>query len=288
MLFLRNSLFAFLVLILIGACAVKPTSEDVSKFGKSATSTVEVLKDARVIQSELLLEGEKQKQLCNYFSSSSKDGYVLGSKPHRQKLKLIGEQSESIDALGKYAKAMQEVTNEGGVAKLRSAANGLAKETGTTFATAGLQGSLVEPIAKFILNGIVNVSEANRRYRIRKIAEQAHNPIRRLTTRVGAENLAIEDALNAHLSDWEDHTKCALEFTREDAAAARMAFLEADARKRSYQKRISALDKGVFLMGLLRDTHEKLYKGEGDFDATLKAFSEQVELLVELKGALET
>ena len=201
-----------------------------------------------------MLETEDNRQACSYFRHGS---YQLGAKPRPSKIGMISDNAKSIKNLVKYAETMEKATDPKGLKNHREAANSLLGTTGRLTTLAGAGGTLIEPVTKFTLSGLVNAAEFRRRYRIRRIARSVHGSLKKMNQDIDESVSRDVSILNARLSEWEKSTKCVLEFSRNSRKDAHDLFIKFSREKRLYESRISNLNKSTELMEALLDAHEK-------------------------------
>ena len=285
----RYRKFSVFLFLLAASCVSNPSSENAVKFGNATNAALSTLLDAERLQAELLLKTERQAQSCKYLRGSR---YELASVPTAEKFEVIEEQAKFLRALSAYATAMIEVTDDKGLSELKEASSGLADAVGKLAANlpgiGGATSSVVGPVTKVVLNGIVNFSEIQRRSEIREIAKHTHDFIIDGAVFVANDELRISNALTHQLHNWERSSRCALSATRSSRGAAHGIFFDIDAEKRNYVARIFTLGDGPKLMGHIIKVHGTLFNEKVDFDDALDEFIAAVNELNELKTAIES
>ncbi|MEM5585277.1 hypothetical protein WNZ15_22665 [Roseibium sp. AS2] len=287
-----RKLLPILLLPLLGGlagCALSPATSDVEAFGKAATRASAAVAIPDQLQNELLLKIAVNRNACRYLQAGS---YSLASKPSNSTLETIREQVKFVRALEAYSRALAGVAGPEGLADLRAAANGFSDQVSTVAAIGPFSpgaATVVGPVAKVLVNAVVNVSELRRRKKMKEIMTATDLSILRGARRIGQDYKQIEAHLKRLVSAWNGSARCVLTQVRaSNGAGAYDLFTRFDRDYRTYRAQVKTVNKAVNLVGQIVATHQKLVESEGDFEAALAGFNQAIADFSALKQVLLT
>ncbi|MEP3279385.1 MAG: hypothetical protein ABJN26_25475 [Stappiaceae bacterium] len=286
----RINVLIALSMLSVGACASNANSNNAKQFGLSTTKALSTINDSSKIQNELLLETKTNHNACRYLNHDTAEQYPL-EKSDTQKIEKIAKQAKFLNSLAAYAKAMQGVTNPGDIAELKKASQGFAESTTklvSVVPVAGVAGTVVAPVTKFVVNGIVNFSEVRRRQAIQQIARETHPYLVDGALFVLQDELPISRALNGKLTAWREQASCVLAAVNRDKAGAYEIFLNFNSKKLNYDRRIKNLGEGPPLMEKVLAAHKALFTSGDNFDLAIDEFNTTISSLLEVKKAAIT
>lgn len=266
-------------------------SQDAIEFGTTTSNAVPVLNTASTQTAEVLLALARTKQACQFLKGN--DHYRLAASPTSISPRIhetIEKQRQFVAALNVYAQALVKVTDPNGLTQLRSAAGDLSKTvTGifTVAAAASPGTALVGPIVTLVVNGIVNVSEINRRAQIRDIAAETHDAIEVGTLAFRASVVEIRDYHTQLVNQYEREARCVLRNSRENTNAdAFLLFERFDATLRQYRQVRDTLETAVDTMVKIETAHKGLLDGDRDFQTQLGLIENTISDILAVEAAL--
>lgn len=278
----------FLMIALTG-CALSPTTSNVQAFGKAARQATAAVSAPDQLQNELLLKIAINRNACRYLSAES---YGLASRPANNVLETIKEQKKFVRALEAYSTALSDVTAPEGLANLRAAANSFSDQLSTVVAVGPLSAAsatVIGPVTKVLVNAVVNVSELQRRKKMKEIMVTADISIVQGSRKIRQDYKQIQTHLENLAQVWRRSAACVLRQVRvSNGAGAYDLFTQFDADYRAYKAKIMTLNEAVNLIGQVVITHEILINSDGSFDEALAQFNQAIADFGALKAALQT
>jgi hypothetical protein len=289
---MKIALISLLVSVSLGGCALRPTSDQASTFGKSAVTVGTAYTSAVSLEAALLKSSDIDVAACSYLR------HGRTSFPAASLLKPsagLSERKEFADAVVAYSVAMANATAPSGPAELQTAADNLASSASKFVSALGAKRStapaslpIVGPAMQVVSFVGINLFEFQLRSQIRDIATQTHETLLAGILKLTFALREDKRLLSRSYASWKKNRACILRAVRERGSTGGelyKLYLETDAVSRSYEDQLSVMDKMGAAFGGLLEAHAALVNGSADINDTLARFKELADRLSKLKSA---
>lgn len=249
------------------SCALSPTTEQVSEFGKAATNVIDDFQGAEKLHAELVVGRDIDVRAQSYLTGNTPE---LPGLPKPKTVHVYTEKMQFIDALADYFDALSKATDPAAMTKLENAADGFAGAMSSFAGTVATIGgapapsglAVVGPAMQLVSFVGVNLYEYELRNRVHKIIEGMDPVVVQGTEKLIKDIEAQKRLLRNDYHRWRTARGDVLAALRRSDATSYAAFVASDAQAKAYRDRLSVLDDAGTDLALLIRTHRAMLSGD--------------------------
>lgn len=303
-----TGLIAVAVALFTAGCALSPTAEQVTTFGKAADTVVSDYTEARQVERDLVMAAQIDKAAHAYLAGGRVEPGTAGKRQTKgtadvalPAVRLPKPSPEDLgeiaylDALSAYVKALTGATDPAGIKALETAATGFAVSSATFIgkvakfsgAPAPSELPVVAPALRLIAYLGVDLAEYEWRNRIRTVVAASDDTLFRGTHLLLERIKAHRVSMHAAYEDWREARRRILIDIRHEPGTAYATYVASERAAREFEARLKVLDRAHTHLGRLHEAHSALLQADdSEFDTSMSKLQEIIDDLAAIKAAL--